>query len=150
MGTCEIFSASSDKALRYTVQSTGIRGANSHSKKFVERSTDLIIRVKSRLSTNRSAVAMPSFFSRLKGRDGPSKISKGKKDVQQADLNDAPAKPSWDDAWTRKTVDPSEVQELLRGCTLELKSRGRNMTDLLAISGDIDYARCHRGAFLAA
>jgi hypothetical protein len=35
-----------------------------------------------------------------------------------------PAKPHWDDAWTRKEVEPEEIQELLRGCTLELKSRG--------------------------
>jgi hypothetical protein len=33
------------------------------------------------------------------------------------------------DAWTRKSVDPEEVQELLRGCTLELKSRGMSMID---------------------
>jgi len=64
---------------------------------------------------------MPSFFSRLKGKDGPSKVKKG---AQQPALNDAPPKPRWEDAWTRTSVDPEEVQELLRGCTLELKSRG--------------------------
>ncbi|RDL33283.1 uncharacterized protein BP5553_08722 [Venustampulla echinocandica] len=65
---------------------------------------------------------MPSFFSRLKGKDGPTKASK-KKGAQQTDLNALPPKPQWEDAWTRKTVDPEEVQELLRGCTVELKSR---------------------------
>jgi hypothetical protein len=66
---------------------------------------------------------MPSFFSRLKGKDGPTKASK-KKGAQQTTLSDAPVKPRWEDAWMRKTVDPDEIQELLRGCTLELKSKG--------------------------
>src|SRR3954470_19461364 len=66
---------------------------------------------------------MAGFFSRLKGKDGPAKISKSKKGAPQA-VNDIPQKPRWEDAWTRKSVDPEEVQELLRGCTLELKSRG--------------------------
>lgn len=35
-----------------------------------------------------------------------------------------PPKPRWEDAWTRTEVEPEEVQELLRGCTHELKSRG--------------------------
>lgn len=69
------------------------------------------------------AFAMPSFFSRLKGKDGPSKVSK-KKGAQHENVDVAPPKPRWEDAWTRNTVDPEEVQELLRGCTLELKSRG--------------------------
>jgi hypothetical protein len=68
---------------------------------------------------------MPSFFSRLKGKDGPSKPKKG---APQAMVNDLPQKPTWEDAWTRKTVEPDEVQELLRGCTAELKSRGMDMT----------------------
>ncbi|KAH9212733.1 hypothetical protein DL95DRAFT_174712 [Leptodontidium sp. 2 PMI_412] len=71
---------------------------------------------------------MPSFFSRLKGKDGPSKVKKG---AQQPALNDAPPKPRWEDAWTRVTVDPEEVQELLRGCTLELKSRALDTPFLL-------------------
>ena len=59
---------------------------------------------------------MPSFFSRLKGKDA------SKKKVQQVEA--APAKPTWTDAWTRTSVEPEEIQELLRGCTVELKSRG--------------------------
>jgi len=62
------------------------------------------------------------FFSRSKGKDGATKV-KSKKGVQDI-ANQAPPKPQWDDAWTRTTVDPEEVQELLRGCTLELKSKG--------------------------
>jgi hypothetical protein len=63
---------------------------------------------------------MPSFFSRLKGKDGPAKVKKG---AQQVPISEPP-KPRWEDAYTRKTVDAQEVQELLRGCTIELKSRG--------------------------
>ncbi|TVY88234.1 hypothetical protein LAWI1_G007368, partial [Lachnellula willkommii] len=69
---------------------------------------------------------MAGFFSRLKGKDGPSKVNK-KKGAQQENIAAAPPKPRWDDAWTRTTVEPEEVQELLRGCTLELKSRDSNM-----------------------
>ena len=63
---------------------------------------------------------MPSFFSRLKGKDGPAKVKKG---AQPAAIQE-PQKPRWEDAWTRKSVDAEEVQQLLRGCTAELKSRG--------------------------
>lgn len=69
---------------------------------------------------------MPSFFSRLKGKDGPAKALKSK-GAQQSTVNDPLPKPRWDDAWTRTSVEPEEVQELLRGCTLELKSRGMNL-----------------------
>jgi len=60
---------------------------------------------------------MPSIFSRFKSKD--SKKKKG----QQLD-DTAPVKEVWDDAWTRKTVDPEEVQELIKLCTDELKARG--------------------------
>ncbi len=66
---------------------------------------------------------MPSFFSKLKGKDGPTKLAKGKKNAPQAVVEE-PLQPKWEDAWTRKTVEAEEVQELLKGCTLELKSRG--------------------------
>ena len=43
-----------------------------------------------------------------------------------------PPKPLWEgDAWTRKEVEPEEIQELLRGCTNELKSRALDMPFLL-------------------
>jgi hypothetical protein len=67
---------------------------------------------------------MPGFFSRLKSKDGPTKLAKSKKNTPQGDIQQTAPKPAWEDAWTRKTVEPDEVQELLRGCTLELKSRG--------------------------
>ncbi|KAI9047820.1 hypothetical protein LZ554_008528 [Drepanopeziza brunnea f. sp. 'monogermtubi'] len=71
---------------------------------------------------------MPSFFSRLKGKDGPAKVKKG---AQQPAQNEAPPKPRWEDAWTRTSVGPEEVQELLRGCTSELKSRALDIPFLL-------------------
>ncbi|GFP56633.1 hypothetical protein ACSS6W_004873 [Trichoderma asperelloides] len=61
---------------------------------------------------------MPGIFSRRK-KDGKSKKN-GLDD--SADL--ALQKQKWDDAWTRKTVEPEEVRELLCGCTEELKNRG--------------------------
>ena len=59
---------------------------------------------------------MPSLFSRFKSKD------KKKKGQQLTDA--APAKEVWEDAWTRKTVEPEEVQELIKLCTDELKARG--------------------------
>lgn len=64
---------------------------------------------------------MPGLFSRLKGKDG----GKSKKKNAINDLADnVPSKPQWDDAWTRKTVEPEEIHELIRCCTEELKARG--------------------------
>ncbi|OBT73796.1 hypothetical protein VF21_07998 [Pseudogymnoascus sp. 05NY08] len=65
---------------------------------------------------------MAGFFSRLKGKDGPTTLTKSKKG-QQAASQVLPAKPKWSDAWTRTSVEAEEVQELLKGCTIELKSR---------------------------
>ena len=64
---------------------------------------------------------MPGLFSRLKGRDGKLKSKKGTLDQL---ANQQPQKPRWDDAWTRKTIEPDEVQQLIRICTQELKARG--------------------------
>ncbi|KAJ4862825.1 hypothetical protein T069G_03779 [Trichoderma breve] len=60
---------------------------------------------------------MPGIFSRRK-KDAKSK----KNGLDDADL--LPQKKQWDDAWTRKTVEPEEIRELLHGCCEELKSRG--------------------------
>jgi hypothetical protein len=64
------------------------------------------------------------LFSRKKNSDGPAKASKKKGAAQQTHVDVAPPKPRWEDAWTRTTVEPEEVQELISGCTVELKSRG--------------------------
>lgn len=64
---------------------------------------------------------------RNKEKDGGVATPKSKK-KKNAHINGAvpapPPKPHWDDAWTRKDVEPEEIQELLRCCTSELKSRG--------------------------
>ena len=68
---------------------------------------------------------MPGLFSRLRGRDGATKV-KSKKNSQFDDLTEkAPAQKRWDDASSRKTVDPEEIQELVKRCTEEIKARGR-------------------------
>ena len=77
---------------------------------------------------------MPSFFSRLKGKDGPAKVPKIKKGAQQRVVDAAPPKPQWEDAWTRTSVDPEEVQELIKGCTVELKSRGTSLLSAFPLS----------------
>ncbi|RDW87511.1 hypothetical protein BP5796_03205 [Coleophoma crateriformis] len=66
------------------------------------------------------------LFSRKK-KDGPSKVKNGASDS----LDVAAEKPKWEDAWTRPTVDPEEIQELCRGCTLELKARALDTPFLL-------------------
>ncbi|KAH6619549.1 hypothetical protein B0J18DRAFT_247732 [Chaetomium sp. MPI-SDFR-AT-0129] len=70
---------------------------------------------------------MPSLFSRLKGRDGKAKNKKALEDA----ANQQPQKPRWDDAWARKTIEPDEVQQLLRFCTEELKARALDLPFLL-------------------
>jgi hypothetical protein len=61
---------------------------------------------------------MPFFSKVFKGKDGSKKND-------NKNLPEVPQKPTWQDAWSRKVVEPEEVQELLRGCTQELKSRGK-------------------------
>ncbi|KAL8682400.1 MAG: hypothetical protein Q9186_001521 [Xanthomendoza sp. 1 TL-2023] len=72
------------------------------------------------------------FFSRFRNKDTTAVISKNKK---QSHLNGSapppPPKPRWADAWLRKHVEPEEVQELLRGCTFELKSKALDIPFLL-------------------
>ena len=67
---------------------------------------------------------MPFFSKVFKGRDSASK--KNAKPLTNG-VN-APEKPQWSDAWLRTRVDPEEVVELLKGCTVELKSRGEQAT----------------------
>ncbi|EHA49938.1 hypothetical protein MGG_03633 [Pyricularia oryzae 70-15] len=75
---------------------------------------------------------MPSIFSRLKGKDGPTKISKSKKNGNLDHLtNQLPQKPQWEDGFARTTVEPEEVQELVHRCTSELKARGLDIPFLL-------------------
>jgi hypothetical protein len=68
---------------------------------------------------------MVSLFSRLKGKDG-----RGKKKGPD-DANVAPALPAWTDAWSRDSVEPEEIQELVRKCTEEVKARALDHPFLL-------------------
>ncbi|KAK1706015.1 hypothetical protein BDP67DRAFT_548229 [Colletotrichum lupini] len=71
---------------------------------------------------------MPSLFSRLKSKDGSKKAKKG---ANFDNADQLPAKPKWDDAFTRKTVEPEEIQDLIRRCTDELKARALDHPFLL-------------------
>ncbi|KAI4257284.1 MAG: hypothetical protein LQ352_001696 [Teloschistes flavicans] len=70
------------------------------------------------------------FFSRLRG-GGPASKSKKQPNLNGTAPPPPPPKPRWPDAWLRKDVEPEEVQELLRGCTNEIKSRALDMPFLL-------------------
>lgn len=86
---------------------------------------------------------MPSLFSRLKSKDGATKKKKG------ANLDSAdqlPAKPRWDDAYTRKTVEPEEIQDLIRRCTEEIKARGMSPHILLLLHASPFLANATRDA----
>ncbi|WYZ44308.1 hypothetical protein EsH8_VII_000744 [Colletotrichum jinshuiense] len=72
---------------------------------------------------------MPGLFSRLKSKDSSQKRSKKGLKFDAADQ--LPSKPKWDDAYTRKTVDPEEIQDLIRRCTTELKARALDHPFLL-------------------
>ncbi|PGH14878.1 hypothetical protein AJ79_02740 [Helicocarpus griseus UAMH5409] len=70
-----------------------------------------------------------SFLSRVfRSRDASGSKKQAKQNgVSQA----APPKPQWTDAFLRTEVSPEDVQELLHGCTIELKSRGLDIPFLL-------------------
>ncbi|KAK2046884.1 DUF1708-domain-containing protein [Colletotrichum somersetense] len=72
---------------------------------------------------------MPSLFSRLKSKDGSHKKSKKGSNFDAADQ--LSEKPKWDDAYTRQTVEPEEIQDLIRRCTQELKARALDHPFLL-------------------
>ncbi|EDN07814.1 morphogenesis protein [Histoplasma capsulatum] len=70
-----------------------------------------------------------SFFSRVfRSRDASGSKKQGK---QNGVSQDVPQKPQQIDAFIRTEVTPDEVQELLHGCTVELKSRGLEIPFLL-------------------
>ncbi|KAK7962253.1 uncharacterized protein PG986_003078 [Apiospora aurea] len=74
---------------------------------------------------------MPGLFSRIRGKDGQGK-TKSKKGSNIDDLtHQLPQKPQWEDAYTRTSVDPEEVGELIHACTEELKARALDLPFLL-------------------
>lgn len=64
---------------------------------------------------------MPGIFARInKARDARLKKKNAVNDLADS----IPTRPKWDDAYTRDSVDPDEVDELIRCCTHEIKARG--------------------------
>ncbi|KAJ5594122.1 uncharacterized protein N7459_000330 [Penicillium hispanicum] len=61
------------------------------------------------------------FFSRVFRSKDSNATKKQTKPAATADP--VPAKPKWTDAWQRTEVAPEEVQDLIRGCSQELKAR---------------------------
>ncbi|OAA54462.1 hypothetical protein ISF_08390 [Cordyceps fumosorosea ARSEF 2679] len=71
---------------------------------------------------------MPGIFSRInKARDARQK----RKHATNNLAGSLPPKPRWDDAYTRASVEPDEIDELVRCCTQEIKSRGLDHPFLL-------------------
>ncbi|KAI0178566.1 DUF1708-domain-containing protein [Hypoxylon sp. FL1284] len=71
---------------------------------------------------------MPGLFSRIRGKEG----KKSKKNGNVDDLtHQLPNQPHWEDAYTRTSVDPEEIQELVGRCTEELKARALDLPFLL-------------------
>ncbi|EPS26981.1 hypothetical protein PDE_01921 [Penicillium oxalicum 114-2] len=71
---------------------------------------------------------MPAFFSRV-FRSKDANALKHAKPAAAADS--LPARPKWSDAWARTEVAPEEVQDLIRGCTHEIKARALDTPFLL-------------------
>lgn len=60
------------------------------------------------------------LFSRFKNKGAQPAKNKITTDVGHT----APQQPRWQSTWNSKTVVPEEVEELVRACTAEMKSRG--------------------------
>ncbi|ODA76127.1 hypothetical protein RJ55_08410 [Drechmeria coniospora] len=71
---------------------------------------------------------MPGLFARLRGRDGHRSKKKSANDDA---VDSLPRQSKWSEAYTRTTVEPEEVHELLHCCTEELKARGLDLPFLL-------------------
>ena len=74
---------------------------------------------------------MPFFSKVFRAKDGAGAGAAASSSPSASALEQgagyAPPKPRWEDAWLRTEVDPDEVQQLLHGCTVEVKSRGMNL-----------------------
>lgn len=66
---------------------------------------------------------MPSLFSKIRGKDGLGK-AKSKKGNGDDSALQLPVRQRWEDAYIRTSVEPEEMQDLVRRCTAELKARG--------------------------
>ncbi|KAH5039821.1 hypothetical protein HBI74_023170 [Parastagonospora nodorum] len=70
---------------------------------------------------------MPFFKNVFKSKDGPRSASK----AANHDEPVAKPKPRWEESWSRKEVAPEDIQELIHGCTQEMKSRALDMPFVL-------------------
>ncbi|KAL1872598.1 hypothetical protein Plec18167_006716 [Paecilomyces lecythidis] len=70
---------------------------------------------------------MPFFTRVFRGKDSAAAKKQSKQTSEPAE----PPKPRWTDAWLRTEVSPEEVQELLHGCSHELKFRALDIPFLL-------------------
>jgi hypothetical protein len=74
------------------------------------------------------------FFSKV-FKSGNKEAATGRVPKENGAPRVEPSKARWDDAWVRTSVEPDEVQELLRECTHEIKARGRQTTSHKYIVG---------------
>ncbi|KAI0473885.1 hypothetical protein GGR56DRAFT_666871 [Xylariaceae sp. FL0804] len=70
---------------------------------------------------------MPGLFSRMRGKDGQGKAKSKKNANLNPPTHQLSGKPRWEDAYARTTVEPEEVQDLIRCCTEELKARALSL-----------------------
>ncbi|KAJ1327530.1 Msb1/Mug8 domain-containing protein [Microdochium nivale] len=73
---------------------------------------------------------MPSLFSKIRGKDGLGK-AKSKKGNGDDSALQLPVRQRWEDAYIRTSVEPEEMQDLVRRCTAELKARALDHPFLL-------------------
>ncbi|GAB7351555.1 hypothetical protein MBLNU459_g2184t1 [Dothideomycetes sp. NU459] len=67
---------------------------------------------------------MPLFSKVFKSKDGAAAKAKNKSQPEHTNGHTVvPARPKYVSTWSSKEIDPEEIQELVRACTLELKSR---------------------------
>ncbi|RYO87059.1 hypothetical protein DL763_006502 [Monosporascus cannonballus] len=74
---------------------------------------------------------MPSLFSRIRAKDGPGMFKSKKNGNLESLTQQLPNKRRWEDAYARPSVEPEEIQELVRRCTGELKGRSLDLPFLL-------------------
>lgn len=73
---------------------------------------------------------MPGIFSRInKARDARQKKKNALNDLE----NSLPTKPKWDDAYTRPSVEPDEIEDLIKCCSEEIKARGMYSSVISAV-----------------
>jgi hypothetical protein len=90
---------------------------------------------------------MPSIFSRIRGKDGQGKVKSKKNGGLANTAEQLPAKPKWEDAYARTSVEPEEIQELVRRCTQELKARGMSTPSDRTFAPSAPPCRSERASF---